>query len=76
MSPFRALDLMIMQIFNVGSAIATRLRTSALRKTVSRFKDPKISRLYPPDGLNINSLIEATEQAFKVIVAWCRAESE
>ena len=67
---------MIMQIFNVGSAIATRVRTSALRKTVSRFKDPKISRLHPPDGLNINSLIDATEQAFKVIVAWCRTESE
>jgi len=76
LSPFRALDLMIMQFLKFGTAIVTWVRTSALGKTVARFKNLKISRFHPPDGLDIKSLIDATEQAFKVIVAWCRAESE
>jgi len=67
-------QVLTMRLANVGSTVATRVRTSTLGKP--RFKDTKISQLNPPDGLNMNSLIEATERAFKVVVAWCRTESE
>jgi len=34
------------------------------------------SSLRPPEGLDIDTLIKSTEEAFEVIVPWCGIQSE
>ena len=34
------------------------------------------SSLRPPEGLDIDTLIKSTEEAFEVIVSWCGIQSE